>query len=86
MFFGCRRRDEDYIYEDELRQYQQDGTLTQLHTAFSREQVLRHNTGVSHPSRDISSPPLTLAHPVTLAGSLPTDTHARPIRETLTSD
>lgn len=38
LFFGCRRREEDFIYSDELSAFQEDGTLTQLHTAFSREQ------------------------------------------------
>jgi NADPH-ferrihemoprotein reductase len=38
LFFGCRRSDEDFIYEDELLGYTQDGTLTNLFTAFSREQ------------------------------------------------
>ena len=41
MFFGCRRRDEDYLYSDELQAYCRDGTLTALHTAFSREQVAK---------------------------------------------
>lgn len=39
LFFGCRRRDEDFIYENELLSYTQDGTLTNLYTAFSREGV-----------------------------------------------
>jgi NADPH-ferrihemoprotein reductase len=39
LFFGCRRSDEDFIYEDELLGYTQDGTLTNLYTAFSREQT-----------------------------------------------
>jgi len=39
LYFGCRKSDEDFIYEDELLSYTQDGTLTSLHTAFSREQV-----------------------------------------------
>jgi len=39
LYFGCRKKDEDFIYEDELLGYTNDGTLTALHTAFSREQV-----------------------------------------------
>lgn len=38
LFFGCRHREQDFIYENELLGYGADGTLTQLHTAFSREQ------------------------------------------------
>lgn len=38
LFFGCRRRDEDYIYANELAQFEAQGVLTQLHLAFSREQ------------------------------------------------
>ena len=39
LFFGCRKKTEDYIYEDELLSYSQDGTIKQLHVAFSRDQV-----------------------------------------------
>ncbi|GMF64638.1 unnamed protein product [Phytophthora lilii] len=38
MYFGCRRRDEDFIYKDELERFQESGVLTELHLAFSREQ------------------------------------------------
>ncbi|KAG6963944.1 hypothetical protein JG688_00007922 [Phytophthora aleatoria] len=38
MYFGCRRRDEDFIYKDELASFQERGVLTELHLAFSREQ------------------------------------------------
>ena len=38
LYFGCRNRAHDYIYEDELTAYEKDGTITQLHTAFSRDQ------------------------------------------------
>eukprot|EP00741_Cyanophora_paradoxa_P010728 tig00020538_g10370.t1 len=37
LVFGCRRADQDFIYEEELRAFVQDGTLTRLATAFSRE-------------------------------------------------
>ena len=39
LFFGCRNKSEDYIYEDELLSYSQDGTIAKLHVAFSRDQV-----------------------------------------------
>ncbi|KAJ7378731.1 hypothetical protein OS493_021313 [Desmophyllum pertusum] len=38
LFFGCRNKNEDYIYEDELLSYSQDGTIAKLHVAFSRDQ------------------------------------------------
>lgn len=37
LFFGCKRRDQDYIYESELCAFKADGTLSELHLAFSRE-------------------------------------------------
>ena len=38
LFFGCRRRDQDFLYGDLLTQWDREGKLT-LFTAFSREQV-----------------------------------------------
>ncbi len=35
LFFGCRHPEQDFIYEDELRQFEADG-VTQLATSFSR--------------------------------------------------
>ena len=37
LFFGCRRRSEDYIYEEELAESVRQGHLTGLEEAFSRE-------------------------------------------------
>ncbi|XP_038055432.1 NADPH--cytochrome P450 reductase-like isoform X2 [Patiria miniata] len=39
LFFGCRNRDHDYIYEDELKEYQENQTLSAVYVAFSREQA-----------------------------------------------
>ncbi len=36
LFFGCRRPEEDFLYEDELKAAEADGLVT-LHTAFSRQ-------------------------------------------------
>ena len=38
LFFGCRHKDQDYLYQNELESYLKDGTLTKLHVAFSRDQ------------------------------------------------
>lgn len=38
LYFGCRHKAEDFIYEDELAEYCSGGSLTKLYTAFSRDQ------------------------------------------------
>ena len=38
LYFGCRNKDIDFIYREEMEQYVSDGVLT-LHTAFSRDQA-----------------------------------------------
>jgi sulfite reductase alpha subunit-like flavoprotein len=37
LFFGNRNRAKDFLYESRLNEFLQDGTLTQLHVAFSRD-------------------------------------------------
>ncbi|XP_021373216.1 NADPH--cytochrome P450 reductase-like [Mizuhopecten yessoensis] len=37
LFYGCRHKAQDFLYEDELNDYQNDGTLTKMHVAFSRD-------------------------------------------------
>lgn len=37
LFFGCRHKNEDYIYKDELERYHSDSVLSHLHVAFSRD-------------------------------------------------
>ena len=37
LFFGCRDRKHDYIYEQELADLKAQGGCTHLHTAYSRE-------------------------------------------------
>ena len=37
LFFGDQHSASDFLYQDELEQYQKDGVLTRLETAFSRD-------------------------------------------------
>jgi NADPH-ferrihemoprotein reductase len=46
LYFGCRNRNVDYIYRDELEKYLSSGVLTKLLLAFSRENT--EKTYVQH--------------------------------------
>ncbi len=37
LFFGCRKKSRDYIYEQELAMYSRNGVLQKLFVAFSRD-------------------------------------------------
>ena len=39
LYYGCRKQNEDYLYPEELKNYEQNGTLTKLNVAFSRDQA-----------------------------------------------
>ncbi|XP_005988651.1 NADPH--cytochrome P450 reductase isoform X1 [Latimeria chalumnae] len=39
LYYGCRHKKEDYLYQEELEQFQGDGVLTQLNVAYSRDQA-----------------------------------------------
>lgn len=53
MFFGCRNSTQDYIYKDEMAQAKDEGALTEVWTAYSREPQqpkVRANTLYRHSS------------------------------------
>lgn len=50
LYFGCRRPNEDYLYQQELEGYLNGGTLSSLRIAFSRAQA--NKVYVQHYVRD----------------------------------
>ena len=38
LYFGCKKRSLDFLYESEMKAFQRSKILTDLHVAFSREQ------------------------------------------------
>uniref|UniRef100_A0A6Q2X1V8 NADPH--hemoprotein reductase n=1 Tax=Esox lucius TaxID=8010 RepID=A0A6Q2X1V8_ESOLU len=38
LYFGCRHKNEDYLYQEELEEAEKKGVITQLNVAFSRDQ------------------------------------------------
>ena len=38
VYFGCRKKAQDYLYGDEFDKYHEEGVLTALRPAFSRDQ------------------------------------------------
>jgi len=38
LYYGCRKCAEDYLYEHELKKYVEEGVLSKLYVAFSRDQ------------------------------------------------
>ncbi|XP_030648640.1 NADPH--cytochrome P450 reductase [Chanos chanos] len=46
LYYGCRHKSEDYLYQEELEEFERAGVLTQLNVAFSRDQ--EHKVYVQH--------------------------------------
>uniref|UniRef100_A0A3B3SFD2 NADPH--hemoprotein reductase n=2 Tax=Paramormyrops kingsleyae TaxID=1676925 RepID=A0A3B3SFD2_9TELE len=38
LYYGCRHKAEDYLYREELEEFERTGVVTQLNVAFSRDQ------------------------------------------------
>jgi len=38
LYFGCKHQSVDFLYRDELVEFEKEGVLSKLHTAFSRDQ------------------------------------------------
>ncbi|XP_059370959.1 NADPH--cytochrome P450 reductase-like isoform X1 [Carassius carassius] len=39
LYYGCRYKNEDFLYQEELEEFEETGVLTELNVAFSRDQA-----------------------------------------------
>ncbi|MBN3325408.1 NCPR reductase, partial [Atractosteus spatula] len=46
LYYGCRHKNEDFLYQEELEAFEKAGVITQLNVAFSRDQD--HKVYVQH--------------------------------------
>ncbi len=37
LYFGCRSKDDDFLFSEELLKYYQEGIINNIYVAFSRE-------------------------------------------------
>lgn len=38
LYFGCRHKKDDFLYQEELEEFEKKRVLTELNVAFSRDQ------------------------------------------------
>ncbi|XP_071067037.1 methionine synthase reductase-like [Dasypus novemcinctus] len=43
LFFGCRHKDRDYLFREELKHFLKSGVLTHLKVSFSRDAPVRED-------------------------------------------
>lgn len=52
LYYGCRYKNEDYLYQEELEEAEKESVLTQLNVAFSRDQEHKVRLSMEEPATD----------------------------------